>query len=399
MEYMADWGAIAASGPSAYQAGTRVASYVDKIVKGAKPGDLPIEPVDPEFVVNLKAAACHGVTGAARRAEPGRSCDPITRGRVTWPSVKIILAMAVGPSRNMSIRNNVAAAGKVRPYIAGLIAGLKSAQSPHRHGLPDRLSRASATRWPQVPGQRRLPAGRGRAVRPDFRHVDDGGAGGEGRDQVDADRRRGFGSEGRGTQGARNVTGISARRSQSADRCLESFLATVPSIEPALRAAQAPLRAVGALAEAGAARSPRSTAWRSSVVAVKTRADIDKPSSASCPSRTPRRRRRRACWCFRSTSASAWRAASSTWRRARSAFRRSSRSPTASPPSATSALGGRGVPQRRCGELMADYVHGILWRGKKASALKIADVGDDEFEWVVSSKAARALNVNIPHVV
>jgi putative ABC transport system substrate-binding protein len=62
MEYMADWGAVAASGPSAFTAGSRVAGYVDKIVKGAKPGDLPVEPVDPEFVVNMKAAQCHGIT-------------------------------------------------------------------------------------------------------------------------------------------------------------------------------------------------------------------------------------------------------------------------------------------------------------------------------------------------
>jgi putative ABC transport system substrate-binding protein len=62
MEYMARWGAIAASGPSAHRAGTRVAGYIDKIVKGAKPGDLAIEPMDPELIVNLKVAKCHGIT-------------------------------------------------------------------------------------------------------------------------------------------------------------------------------------------------------------------------------------------------------------------------------------------------------------------------------------------------
>jgi putative ABC transport system substrate-binding protein len=61
-DFMADWGALAAYGPSAYQAGGRTAWYFDKISKGAKPGDLPIEPVDPTFVVNLKAAACLGVS-------------------------------------------------------------------------------------------------------------------------------------------------------------------------------------------------------------------------------------------------------------------------------------------------------------------------------------------------
>ncbi len=61
-DFMADWGALAAYGPSAYQTGGRTAWYLDKISKGAKPGELPIEPIDPIFVVNLKAAACLGVS-------------------------------------------------------------------------------------------------------------------------------------------------------------------------------------------------------------------------------------------------------------------------------------------------------------------------------------------------
>jgi putative ABC transport system substrate-binding protein len=60
-DFMADWGALGAYGPSAYQAGGRDALYVDKISKGARPGDLPVEPVDPTFVINLKAAECLGV--------------------------------------------------------------------------------------------------------------------------------------------------------------------------------------------------------------------------------------------------------------------------------------------------------------------------------------------------
>jgi putative ABC transport system substrate-binding protein len=61
VDFMADWGALGAYGPSDYQAGRRVAHYADKIFRGTKPGDLPIEPSDPTFVVNLKAAACMGV--------------------------------------------------------------------------------------------------------------------------------------------------------------------------------------------------------------------------------------------------------------------------------------------------------------------------------------------------
>ncbi len=62
VDFMADWGALGAYGPSDFQAGRRVARYVDKIVNGAKPGELPVEALDPVFAINLKAAGCLGVT-------------------------------------------------------------------------------------------------------------------------------------------------------------------------------------------------------------------------------------------------------------------------------------------------------------------------------------------------
>jgi hypothetical protein len=59
---------LRSDGPVALQAGRRAATYVDRILRGAKPGDLPVQfPTKFEMVLNLKTAKALGLTVPRRR--------------------------------------------------------------------------------------------------------------------------------------------------------------------------------------------------------------------------------------------------------------------------------------------------------------------------------------------
>jgi putative tryptophan/tyrosine transport system substrate-binding protein len=119
----ADEGGLIAYGPSLRAAFRQVTTLVDKVLKGAKPGDIPVEqPMRFSLVVNLKTASTLGLTVPPLTLSSCRPCDRVRSERK--PHVRDEAARVHHAHRRRG--------GRVAARGAGAAVGQDMADWPYR---------------------------------------------------------------------------------------------------------------------------------------------------------------------------------------------------------------------------------------------------------------------------
>ncbi len=308
--------------------------------------------------------------------------------------IKRILAVAVGPRRDHVIGpdGNGAPAG-VRPYVSGLIAELShrgrrlgSDHEIHYRERPQHeLAGKSQTAFMAADGKPydlifAMSTNVVRAALDSGESIPIVGV-------VSEPRAEGFSR-------ARNITGISARRSQTAGQCFEHFLATLPTLKrvhvlhkPGYGPSDRSLKLVRAAAKRrGVTVAPLS---------IKTPDDIEKKLKAMAK-RDPKEPATLGLLVLPVD------VAFGASQKIIEIAQVQKNVPTFWPitdPVMAGALGGYGVPQHTCGMLMAHYVDQILWHSAAPKSLKVTEAEADAFEWLVNTAAAKALNLKLPRLI